>query len=132
VQENVDVVRRSWTAFNAGDLDGFFQHFDPEIEWHDIPNYPGVGAHWGRKAFRRHVEAFVDAWGDVRVEIEEIAATGDRVVARIRYVGTGRESGAPVENPASGAVYEFRNGCILRVQQFAEHSEALEAAGFGN
>jgi ketosteroid isomerase-like protein len=128
-QENVEIVRSSWEAFNRGALDAFIDCFDPEIELHDVPNYPGAAAHFGRGAFRRHVEGFRDAWGEVRVEIEEIAPHEDQVIARVRYVGIGRESGASVENPASGALYEFRDGRILRVRQFVEHREALEAAG---
>jgi ketosteroid isomerase-like protein len=128
-QEDVEIVRRSWEALNRGDLDAFIDCFDPDIEWHDLPNYPGAGSHWGRRAFRRHVEGFVDAWGKVSVEIEEIVQSGDCVVARIRYIGTGKESGASVETPPSGAIYEVREGRILRVRQFAEHQQALEAAG---
>jgi ketosteroid isomerase-like protein len=128
-EENVGAVRKAWNALNRGDLDAFIEFFDAEIEWHDLPGMPGGGVHQGRDAFRRHVESFSEAWGEVRMEVEEIRSMGDRVVARGRYVGIGRESGIPVENPASGAIYEFRNGRILRVRQFVDHAEALEAAG---
>jgi ketosteroid isomerase-like protein len=128
-QENVEVVREVWNAFNRGDLDTFIEFFDPEIEWHDLPTMPGGGVHRGRDPFRRHVEGFIEVWGEVRMETEEIRSIGDRVVSRGRYVGVGRESGIPVENPTSGAIYEFRGGRIVRVRQFVEHAEALEAAG---
>ena len=128
-RENVEVVRKSWEHFKRRDLDALIELFDPEIEWHDVPVLPGGGVHRGRDAFRRHAEGFIDAWGEVSVEIDELTPVGDQVVARLRYVGVGRGSGAPVRGLANGAVYDFRAGRILRVRQFLEHAEALEAAG---
>jgi ketosteroid isomerase-like protein len=87
----------------------------------------------GREAFRRHLLDYMEAWADSSFEVEDIRAVGDRVVVRGRYGGVGRHSGAQVAGrlslPATGAVYDFRAGRILRVQQFVTHAEALEAAG---
>jgi ketosteroid isomerase-like protein len=127
-QENVEVVRRSWRAFSQRDLDAFINCFDPDIEWHDVANLPDAGVHWGHRTFRRHVEGFIDAWDNIEVESEELAAVGKQVIARIRYSGTAMASGAGVEARAT-AVYDFRHGRILRVRQFVDHDEALEAAG---
>jgi ketosteroid isomerase-like protein len=108
------------------------EFFDPEIEWHDTPTYPSAGVYVGREAFGRHAAEYEDAWADWGIEIEDIRAAGDRVVARIRYRGVGKHSGAPITGglaPATGAVFELRGGRILRVVQFVSHDEALEAAG---
>ena len=79
------------------------------------------------------LDEFEDAWADWGIEIEDIRAAEDRVVARIRYRGVGKQSGAPitggVKNPATGAVFDLRAGRILRVLQFVTHTEALEAVG---
>jgi ketosteroid isomerase-like protein len=87
----------------------------------------------GRDAVRRHAADFEDAWADWGIEIEDIRAAEDRVVARVRYRGVGKVSGAPItgdlKNPATGAVFELRAGRILRVLQFVTHAEALEAVG---
>src|SRR5438105_8484246 len=115
------------------DLDAWLdEFFDPEIEWHDLPMLPEAGVHSGRDAFRRHAAAYLEAWAEP-IEIEDIRAVGDRVVVRGRWGGVGRQSGAhetgDLSVPATGAVYDFRAGRILRVEQFLTHAEALEAAG---
>jgi ketosteroid isomerase-like protein len=134
-QENVEIVRAMLEAVGPEtDTDDWLNEFcDPEIEWHDVPTYPSAGIHTGRDAVRRHALEFEDAWADWGIEIEDIRDAGDRVVARIRYRGVGKQSGAPItggiRNPATGAVVELRGGRILRVVQFVTHAEALEAVG---
>ena len=135
-KQNVEIVRAAIEAANSADFDlddWLDEFFDPEIEWHDRPMLPDAGVHHGRAAFRRRVADYLEAWADVRFEIEHIEAVGDRVVVRGRYGGVGRQSGADVtagdgvEGPASSGVYELCAGRILRVRQFVEHAEALEA-----
>ena len=134
-EENVEIVRAMLEAVGPETAtDDWLDEFcDPEIEWHDVPIYPSAGIHTGRDAVRRHAAEFEDAWADWAIEIEDIRAAGDRVVARIRYRGVGKQSGAPItgglKNPATGAVVELRAGRVLRVMQFVTHAEALEAAG---
>ena len=69
-QENVEIVRRAAEAFNRRDLDHWIEFFDPEIEYHDTPDFPGGGIHLGREAFRRHVESYLDALVRCEPEIE--------------------------------------------------------------
>ena len=134
-RENLEIVRAMLEATGPDTnrenwLDEFF---DSEIEWHDVPIYPSAGVYVGREALSRHAAEFEEAWTDWSIDIEDIRAAGERVVARIRYRGVGRQSGAPivgdVENPATGAIFELRRGRILRVLQFVTHAEALEAVG---
>jgi ketosteroid isomerase-like protein len=135
-QDNVEIVRACIETSNSAefDLDHFLDEFyDPEIEFHDVPTLPNAGVHFGREAFRRHVAGYLEAWAESSYEIEDIRSVGDRVVVRGRWGGVGRQSGAHVTGdlslPATGAVYDFRAGRILRVQQFVTHAEALEAVG---
>jgi ketosteroid isomerase-like protein len=134
-QENVEIVRAMLVATGPEtDRDEWLEEFfDPEIEWQDTPTYPSAGVHYGHDALRRHAAEYEDAWDDWGIEIEDIRAADDRVVARIRYLGVGKQSGAPItgglRTPATGAVFELRAGRIRRVQQFVTHAEALEAVG---
>src|SRR5256885_4353606 len=93
-QENVNPVLPFHAAFNQGDMDRYFAFFDPEIEFHDRPGFPGPGVHRGLEAVRRHVEDYREAWVELRVETEEIRSVGDRVVTRITYTGVAKSSGA--------------------------------------
>jgi ketosteroid isomerase-like protein len=134
-QENVGIVRAMLEATGPGTNreDWLDEYFDPEIEWHDTPTYPSAGVYVGREALARHAAEYEEAWADWGVEIEDIRAAGDRVVARFRYQGVGKQSGVPItgglETPATGAVFELRGGRILRVVQFDSYDEALEAVG---
>jgi ketosteroid isomerase-like protein len=135
-QENVEIVRAMIEASNSPgfDLDNWLdEFFDPEIEWHDLPMAPDADVHCGRDAFRRRVVAYLEAWADTIVEIEDIRAIEDRVLVLGRYSGVGRQSGVSVTGdmslPATWTVYELRAGRILRVRQFVTQAEALEAVG---
>ena len=134
-QENVEIVRAMIESAGFGyDLDEHLaKFFDPDIEWHDTPTFPNAGVLFGHAALRRHILDYQEAWADYGVDIEDIRAVGDRVVARMRYRGVGRQSGVPVtgglETPATGAVFDLRAGRIVRVLQFDSHAEALEAVG---
>jgi ketosteroid isomerase-like protein len=127
-EENVNTVLAMLSAFNRGNMDGYFASFDPEIEYHDTPGFPGPGVHHGLEAVRRHVEDYREAWVEPRVETEEIRSVGDRVVTRSTYTGVGKSSGATAETSASG-VFDFRDGRIVRLRQFIDHADALQAVG---
>jgi ketosteroid isomerase-like protein len=131
--ENVEVVRRMWGRLNAeGDSDLpslLVEFFDPEIEWHDAPSLPGAAVYRGHEDLRRHIEDYLDAWADSGYEIEEISSVGDRVLTRGRYAGVGQQSRMRLQDNVVLGVYDLRRGRILRVRQFVDESEALEAAG---
>jgi len=130
---NVEIVRRMWGRLNVeGDSDlpsVLVEFFDPEIEWHDAPSLPGAAVYRGHEDLRRHIEDYLDAWADSGFQIEEISSVGDRVLARGRYVGVGQQSGMRLEDNVVSGVYDLRRGRILRVRQFVDESEALEAVG---
>jgi ketosteroid isomerase-like protein len=59
---------------------------------------------------------------------EEFADMGDRVVVTVRFRARGRGSGTPVDARLYD-VFTLRDGKIVRMDQFAERAEALEAVG---
>jgi ketosteroid isomerase-like protein len=130
-QENVEVVRRmlEWAGDTAELGIVVTELFDPEIEWHDTPSLPGAGVYRGHEAVRRHIDDYLDAWENAEIAIQGIEPVGDRVLARIRYVGVGRQSGIRLEDNVVTAVYDLRDGRILRVRQFVDEANALEAVG---
>ncbi len=64
-----------------------------------------------------------------RVEIEDISAVGDRVLAHIRYVGRGHQSGMELERHVVTAVYDLRAGRVLRVRQFVDEPKPSKPWG---
>ena len=60
------------------------------------------------------------------MEPHDLIDAGDKVVASVRLVGVGRQSG--VETTANAAhVWTFRSGKIVRLTVFQTMEEALEA-----
>jgi len=79
----------------------------------------------GREANRQFWAAFFTGLPDVRVTMEDLVVSGDRVVGRFVYRGT--HTGDLLGIPASGRPVEMRSIDIWRVRDglFAEHWDEL-------
>jgi len=79
----------------------------------------------GREANRQFWTGFFTGLPDVRVTMEDLVISGDRVVGRFIYRGT--HTGDLVGVPASGKPVEMRSIDIWRVQNglFVEHWDEL-------
>jgi ketosteroid isomerase-like protein len=119
-QENVEIVRR----FLSAEVDEAMPYADPEIVWNPIEELPTRG----HEAVRASLDHWKAEWEDYEVVPEEFVDSGDRVVATVCLRGRGRGSGIPIDARFYD-VYTLRDGKIVRMDQFSERSEALEAAG---
>ncbi len=119
-QENVDIVR----TFLAADLDEALVHADPEIVWNPVEEAPTHG----HDAVRASNTRWKSEWDDYELLPEEFADLGDRVLVTVCLRGRGRGSGIEVEARFYD-LYTLQRGKIVRMDQFAEQSEALEAVG---
>jgi uncharacterized protein len=130
-QENVEVVRRTADAYNRGDIDAVLEDVDPEIEWH--PLLPGLlggeaTVYRGHEGVRQVVRELDEAFTELEAEHSEVRDLGEQVIAIGRFRGRGRESGANTETAIVWLV-EFKNGKAVRVREYLDPKEALEAAG---
>ena len=113
---NVEIVRR----FLVDDLDEALTYADPDIVWNPVEESPAQGHH----AIRASTSRWKSEWNDYELIPEEFVDMGDRVVVTVRLQARGRKSGVPVD-ARFYEVYTLRNGKIVRMDQFAERSEAL-------
>ena len=67
-----------------------------------------------------------DAWD----EVDEIVGAGDLVVAAVKVHGRGRLSGMEISQRLFD-VFELDAGRVLRISEYLEPDQALEAAGLG-
>ena len=75
------------------------------------------------------MRTWTEDFEDFSIELERVIDAGDdRVVGLFRQTATGKGSGAPVELH-TGLVYELEDGRIIRMRNFLDPAEALEAAG---
>jgi len=129
-QENIDVVRRVYELWNGGDFDAAAELLDPQVRWDGYSHLPESGIREGIDEVRSWTEAFREAWGEVRVEVERLVELGDdTVVAFVRATGRGRGSGALVVSGLDGHIWTLREGRVVAVQMYQGTEEALEAAG---
>jgi ketosteroid isomerase-like protein len=77
---------------------------------------------------RKNHERWWEAWESSETAVEEVIGVGDRVFVMARFRGRGRASGAEVEG-RHFEVYTVRARKVIRVEEFSERGEALEAAG---
>ena len=128
-KENVEIVHVAYERLNAGDVDGFLQSCATDFEFRDLPELPGSGVFIGHDAMRGWYAKLVDAFEDLRFEVEEVIdTTGDHVVLVNRATGHGRGSGATVELTFS-SVLTLRDGKVIKLIVYSDHADALEAAG---
>jgi ketosteroid isomerase-like protein len=88
-QENTDLVRSAYEAYNRRDPEAVMACFHPDIDWH-VPDSLAWGDHVrGLEAIGRFFEGLKPYMGDDhRVAIGELIDAGDRVVAILRHRGT--------------------------------------------
>jgi ketosteroid isomerase-like protein len=130
-QENVDRVRRSYDAFNTGDLDAWIEEFlDPEIEWQAAREDPDAALHRGHDEIRRYAAQWTEAYEDLRLNPLEVLDAGDRVFSWVHVTGRGRASGMALDMEQA-QVGTIRDGKTVRVDEYFDKTEALEAAGLG-
>jgi ketosteroid isomerase-like protein len=130
-RENVEVVRRIYDQYAAGDIDGLLSRVDPEIEFDLSDRLPDEGLHRGREAYRQFLRRTFELWADFQVEVEDLLDGGDAVVAIIHTTATGRASGIEIDERV-GHVFWLRDEIPYRFKVFSDRSEALAAAGLSS
>ena len=128
-QENIEIVRASFEAWNHGDLERMFQAFDPDIEWCLPQGGINTGVYRGHVAVRQLMESYLEAFDYFRMEPERFFEAEDgRIVVFIRSPGRGRGSGVEVE-VRTAYTWTMRNGKAVRCEISTDRMEALEAVG---
>ena len=133
-QENVEVVRALFEAWNAGDrdMDAVFAHFHPELVYHPRADEPDPSPHVGRDVYERLVRGFVDSFSEVTVVVLEVIDAGDHVIAstvlHVVLRGQGSASGTSVSDTYV-FVHKLRDGLIVEGWEYRTKQEALEAVG---
>jgi uncharacterized protein len=124
-QKNVEVVRELWDAYSRGDIDRVIALSDPYVVLVTLEE----GPLYGPDAVRANYARWMEAWREhPETTVEEVIGNGDHVFVIACFQGRGRGSGVRVEQRLY-EVYTLRNGGILRVDEFSDRDQALEAAG---
>ena len=148
-QENVELVRRFFEAVDrlfaaywqgpwsladslrAGEVPpemvDVMRYLHPNIEWKSA--LIGITTTRGYEATVHGVDQFLDAAQDYRVKVLEVTDLGDsQVLAVLRLAMKGKASDIPV-NATIFSIVTVEDGLIIRMDEYLERAEALEAVG---
>jgi ketosteroid isomerase-like protein len=121
------IVRELYAAMNERDFAAAERLADPDVEWISDPR-TGLGSRRGREEVLRFFQDQSESFAEVTIELDDIDAAGDTVLALIRVKGRGSASGAEVEISIAH-VWEVRDGRVVRGRGFGDRDAARKAAG---
>ena len=133
LEELTPKLDRAWDSLEAGDLDAFMEvvsdEVAPDVEFSSgIGTGVGGGTYKGVEGIREWFSEVLNisrarSWAERRYE-----AFGDDVLlffSELELIGAASE--VPVSNE-TGAVFQYRNGRVIRIDSFMSHREAQEFA----
>ena len=128
-EENLDLVRRQFQAFNDRDLAALESTLCTDVVMRLAGGFSDLqGTEFrGRNAYLMWFKEMVHTL-DARATIEAIREVGDQVVV----VGTALGSGVTSDVPTTlrfGTVYSFRRGRISAIDNYYSADDALKAVG---
>jgi len=85
-KENIETLNRAIIRFNAKDLEGYLEMFDKSVVFHGLSRKlkPGVGG------LREYYTQLRQAFPDMRLNSEDMIASGEKIANRYTFYGTHR------------------------------------------
>jgi ketosteroid isomerase-like protein len=129
-EENIEVVRLTYTQWERGRMAAGVELFDSEIVFESfMPDANKRVVANGPEEVEAFMREFLGNWRDYRLIGEEFREIGrDKVFVAGRQTATGRQSGVAVEGPMC-SVWTFSDGKIVGLVFEPDREKALEAAG---
>ena len=125
-QENLETFKQGINAVNHGDVEGFLDSADPDVEFRSLIAEVEGETFRGHDGVRRWWHEVVVPLGGLNGEVEEVRDLGDTVLARV--VATYRPTGVEVRQTI-WQVVRYREGMATWWGFFRTEDEALAAAG---
>src|SRR6476659_599448 len=129
-QENFEIVRDAFAAFNRGDLAAFEEYLTDDIDYRAVEGaLDDPGPIQGKAALRAFLQDWLDLFDDFKSEPAELIDVGeDKVIAVVRISGRAKLSG--VETDLTYAeLWKLRDGRVAWGRKYWTRDQALEAAG---
>jgi ketosteroid isomerase-like protein len=106
-QKNIELVKKGYEAFSAGDVDTVMSLFDDNIEWVQPGDSAISGTYHGKAELGEYLSRLAEK--SVTVKLNRLIADGDTVVA-LTEVAVGNERGQDAD------VFTLRDGKTVQVQ----------------
>jgi steroid delta-isomerase-like uncharacterized protein len=113
-------IQHLYELINAGDIDGFGQQLaDDFVEHDEIPGLPPT-----KEGVLQYFRFMLAAFPDMRMDVQDSFASGDKAVARLRVSGTHMGDFAGI--PATGNPVSVN---LIDITRFSEDGLACEHWG---
>jgi steroid delta-isomerase-like uncharacterized protein len=113
-------IRRLYDLINAGDIDGFGRQLaDDFVEHEEIPGIPPT-----KDGVVQYFKMMLAAFPDMRMDVEDVIASGDKAVARVTVTGTNK--GEFMGMPATGKSATVK---LIDITRFGDDGLAREHWG---
>ena len=113
-------IRRLYDLIDAGDIDGFGRQLaDDFVEREELPGIPPTKA-----GVVQYFKVMLAAFPDMRMDVEDVIASGDKAVARVTVTGTNK--GEFMGMPATGKSVSVK---LIDITRFGDDGLAREHWG---
>jgi steroid delta-isomerase-like uncharacterized protein len=135
-QDNLNLVKKEIDSLNSHNLEASVQNYSDSFKGMDS----GYSHPLTKQDIRKDNQAFLSAFPDLRIEVKDWVAQGDKVA--ISWIAYGTQKN-PLETPTMGAIpatnksitvpgttfYEIRNGMIVREDTYYDQVAFLTQLG---
>jgi ketosteroid isomerase-like protein len=129
VADNVDLVRRSFAAISAWDVEALLPLYHPDVEFLPMTGTRvESGGYHGHAGIRAYMAEARDLWEVLKPEGEVFEDYGDCIIVAGHCLVRGRSSGAE-SDPSCAWVLKIRDGLIVFHRACSSYEEALDTAG---
>jgi ketosteroid isomerase-like protein len=127
-EQNLEIVKRGFDAFNDKGVDGIIPFIHPDFEATTPPDLASEpDTYRGHDGIRRWFDSFDEVMDEIRWDGHEFRQVGDRVVVEFTLRATGKTTGLAFGQDAV-MVWELRDGRAVGVELFQTLEEALAFA----
>jgi ketosteroid isomerase-like protein len=126
-------ARIALEAYNRRDMDAVGIGYHPDFEYHPARNWVEAGllepCYRGLEGHKRYVASTAEVFGaEVYVMPVELIDAGERMAILANVPMRAQASGIRLTE-AFALVSTFEDGRVIRIQEYYDHAEALEAVG---
>jgi ketosteroid isomerase-like protein len=126
-------VRSAAEAYNRRDLDAVVIGYDPDVEYRPARSWVEAGffepSYRGPEGYREYVAITAEVFGaEVYFKPVELIDLGDRMVMLATVPMRAQASGVPLTETFA-YVTTWKDGKVIRLQEYYDHDEALAAVG---
>ena len=130
-QDNVELARQAYDAYNREGINGILRYLDAEIEWRNPVDSPIAGVFVGHEGVVEFQRLTDEVWEEMRFEPVQInELPGGRLLAIVRFRFRARASEMEAEVPFAHLI-TFRAGKATALSMYTSEAAALQAAGLG-